>query len=179
MPTDRFPYDLPSREALIRLINETYPDYELGDDTTEFNAPFFAPTSSIPGRTYIEAEATLLNRKHWFVYRRLDLGVTFPHVLTISVAGVITPRKIVEEVNRVYNMRFDPTDVRMDDFPLAPSGYSVTYRLRALPGSYVWFGSALIDVNAIDVPLNVRVSEEGVYRLSEEGTIRLMENQFL
>lgn len=177
MADDRFPYNLPGRQALVRLINETYPSYRLDVAYTDFKPPFFSPTIQTPGRTFIQAENTEINADFWFVFRRLDLGILFPQNVEILVDGVITPRKIVEEINRSYDMSFDEEDVLMSNTQLVPLGHSAFYRMRSKAGSFVWYGSALIEVGPLHPPENARTLEDGVtFRFLENGDLREMES---
>lgn len=178
MSDNQFPYNMQGHEALVRLINDTYPHYQMRPRTTVFGKPFFAPMEGIPGRTFIEAEATERNAFFWFVYRRLDLGVTFRDTPVIYIEGEITPRKIALELNRSYGMNFTERDVAFLDTPLVPLGMSTFYRLRALPGSYVWFGEAVIDVLPLGIPTDARLLESGAVRLMESGAFRLMEPDY-
>lgn len=175
MSDNQFPYNMPGHEALVQLINDTYPHYQMRPRTTVFSKPFFTPITTIPGRTFIEAEATERNALFWFVYRRLDLGVTFAETPTIYIEGEITPRKIAEELNRTHGMNFSDRDVVWVDIPVVPLGQSVFYRLRALSDSYVWFGEAIIDVMPLGIPTDARLLENGAVRLMENGDFRLME----
>lgn len=175
MASDRFPYDLPSREAMVRLIQETFPKFGLEKRYAKLGRPFFQPTADIPGRTFIEVENTIKNVKANYVYRRLDLGVTFPNGLEIAVTGPITPRSVAQEINRAYEMQFGPEDVPYFDFMLVPIGISVVYRMRALSDSLVWFGDVLVTVHPADIPSNARLLEDGRVRYLEDGEVRIME----
>lgn len=181
MADDRFPYNMPSRSALIQLVNDSYPSYGLNEQNTEFGIPYFSPTVDVPGRTYIEAENTLTNTKMWFVFRRLDIARSLQGLTTIYIQGTITPRKIVEEINRAHEMNFSAVDVNMSDLQLVPNGQDAIYRLKANPGSYVWYGQVLIHAIAFNGLMGVRLMEDNTPRLMEDDTHRLMEegNQWL
>lgn len=173
MSDDNFPYNMPGREALVRLINDTYPGMNMGVSTTEFDPPFFSPTEDTPGRTFIEAHE--LHKHFWFVYRRLDLAIALPDNPVIFIDGTITPKSIVEEINRTMGMHFDESDVVMVDIPLVPLGESTTYRMKAKTGSYVWYGEILIEAHSGDITPFTRLMEDGEIRLLEDGNPRLLE----
>lgn len=175
MASDRFPYDLPPFRAMVRLIQETYPAFKLTEENAKFSDVFFDPTPDIPGRTFVQVENTILNVKESYVYRRLDLGITFSLGLNIAVNGAITPRSIAEEINRSHGMALDKTDVSWSNIPLVPIGGSVVYRMRALPGSHVWYGETLVTVVPASIPVNARRFEDGQVRYTEDGTIRILE----
>lgn len=176
MAGDRFPYDMQGHQALVTLINQTFPHYGLVPSKVEFSEPFHSPTTTEPGRTYIEAENTLYDHFMWFRYRRLDLAIALADIVTIYIDGVITPKRIAEELNRTHSMRFTDRDVLFYDFPLAPAGNTVMYRLRALPSSYVWYGETLIECRPIPSgTVGQRLMEDGTVRLTESGEPRFIE----
>jgi hypothetical protein len=170
-----FPYNLPSRLALIRLIQETHPRFNLKDEYTQFDEPYFAPTESIPGRTFIEVEQTDLNVKRQYVYRRLDLDITFKGGITIRLEAPVTPRKIVEEINRTRGMKLGADDVEISDREIGNPGVPVNYMLQAKPKSLVWFGSVPVYVEPMDRPQDIRILEDGSSRLVESGGYRMLE----
>jgi hypothetical protein len=176
MATDRFPYDLPSRQALVRLIQEIRPRFGLTEATARFEKPFLAPTPTSPGRTFIEVENTDINCKKPFVYRRLDFGIALKEPVEISLSGAVTPKAIVEEINRVRGMYIGPEDTSMAIVQLAPVGMSFTYRLKARPDSLVWYGEADVNITSLSIPDDARLMENGDPRLLEDGSYRLMES---
>lgn len=175
MANDVFPYNLPSRQALIRLIQETHPRFNLKDEYTEFSQLFFAPTETSSGRTFITVEQTDLNITRSYVFRRLNLSVAFRGSVTVKIEGAITSRSIVAELNRSRNMHLGPEDVEIDDTVLNPNGFSVNHTLKAKPGSYVWFGELVVNAESLSRPANVRLLEDGTERLLEDGEYRLLE----
>lgn len=175
MATDVFPYNLPSRQALIRLIQETHPRFNLKEKYAAFTDPYAAPTESIPGRTFVEVEQIDLNLKRWYVYRRLDLNVSFKGGITIKLETPVTSRKIVEEINRTRGMNITAEDVELDDVELGQPGYPVNFVLVAKPTSFVWYGSVPVYVESLDRPANIRILEDGSSRLVESGSYRMLE----
>lgn len=176
MAGNRFPYNMPGHEALVTLINETYPLYDLSYHTTQFGEPFFAPVGEIPGRTYVEADDLKTGRRFWFVYRRLDIAQAFTVTPSVQIEGDITPTRIVQALNHNYGMNFGPDDVRYSDYVMADAGETTIYRVRTLPGSRVWYGEILVECNSTGLPTNVRLLESGQTRLLEDGSIRLLES---
>ncbi|MGB2135618.1 MAG: hypothetical protein ACPHYG_06460, partial [Flavobacteriales bacterium] len=170
-----FPYNLPSRQALIRLIKETNPRFNLKEKYAHFEPPHFAPTDSVPGRTFIEVEQTDLNLKRWYVYRRLDFAVTFRNGINIKLEAPVTSRRIVEEINRTRNMALTEADVALNDQALTQPGMPATWTMKAKPESYVWFGEVSVYVEPLDRPANIRLLEDGSARLIESGKYRLLE----
>lgn len=176
MSSDRFPYDMPPRAALIRLIEETYPNHQLVSDYLNIGEPFFAPTATTPGRTFIEVEDTDYNVKRWYVYRRLDLAIALGEQPHIQLTTAISPQAIVDEINRSRGMTLTADDVPYHSRPLVPVGESVIYRLRALPTSLVWYGEVLVDVTYVGPPPTPqRQLESGELRTLEDGTVRTLE----
>lgn len=175
MATDTFPFNLPSTQALIRLIQETHPRFNLKEQYTEFADLFHAPTPTSPGRTFITVEQTDLNITRSYVFRRLNLGIAFRGQVTVKIEGPITPKAIVTELNRARNMFLGDDDVYANDDVLNPNGFSVVYTLKAKPESRVWFGELVINAESLSRPANVRLLEDGTERLLESGQYRLLE----
>lgn len=175
MATDRFPYDLPSREALVTLIQHHRPNWDVQSNTVDFDPPFYSPTMETPGRTFIEVYLLDKGVKAWFGYRRLDIGIALGERISITVDGEITSNKIVQEINRTRNMQFGPDDVFMTDRVLGEAGSALLYRMRAKKGSHVWYGSTIIEIAPEIVDEYARLTELGELRLTEDGETRVLE----
>lgn len=179
---ERFPYNLPSRQAMVALVQETKPEWRIYDTNVEFNSIRHVPMAGSPGRTFIEVVNRDLGVTRPYFYRRLDLAVTMEPSLTIPAPRGdigISPREIVEYLNAEYGLRLGRFDVDMSDRKIHPRTGEETrnYILRALPGSYVWFGEVevLLEYDTGDIPDNVRLLESGSVRLLEDGGFRLLE----
>ena len=175
MADNVFPYNLPSRQALIRLIQETHPRLNLKDAYCDFDDPYFSPTEEIPGRTFIEVEQTDLNIRRTYVYRRLDFGVTFSGGIKLKLDAPLTSRKIVDEINRTRGMTIGEEDVAVDDEEFGVTGMPEEFVLKAKSTSLVWFGSTVVTIEPLDRPENIRLLEDGTARLTEDGGYRLLE----
>jgi len=169
-------YNLPSRDALIELIKRSYPERKINAQHLEFGDMYSDPTPEEPGRTFVEMVDTITRQKEWYVYRRLNLGIVLRDHTTISLEGLISPKRIVEALNLVAGLYLNATDVIMDDVLLAPKGYSFTYRMKALPESYVWYGGLSIQVVSLSFPDGARMLENGGARLVENGDFRFLES---
>lgn len=176
MAEDRFPYNLPSRKALVELARREKPNDNIQDDFVFFGDMFFGPVPGTPGRTFVEMENQLTKVKRWFVYRRLDFARVLGPNPIITVVGKVTPASIAKEINRSREMYLDYTDVDFGADVLHVGGEPYEYILKALPGSYVYYGQAKITVNPIPVVDDVRLLEDGTERLLEDGTQRMLES---
>lgn len=174
--TDRFPYDLPSREALIRLIQETYPSLNVKMHNSTVELPYFSPTINTPGRTFVEVHLNNKEQPLVFVYRRLDLDTAL-NSPSVIVEGAITPRAIAERLNESRGMSFGPDDVSFSEVELGEEGEQITYRMKALPQSLVWYGETTVTANSATSGENTRVTESGDdIRVTEDGETRRIEN---
>jgi hypothetical protein len=179
----RFPYDLPSFEAFIELIRRDRPSEEINPDMLVFGDFFFSPTEEEPGRSFIEMTNLLTGKKRWFVWRRLDINVVLreytldnePYV-RINLTGEITTAKIVNEINRQFNMHLNHDDVAVSHKPLTTNTVSV-WTMYMLPNSYAYYGYVPIYVNTTPDELGLRLLEDGTVRLLENGTPRRLESQ--
>lgn len=179
----RFPYDLPSYDALVELIRRDRPDEDIQKEFLVFGDFFFAPTDEEPGRTYIEMTNLRNGKKRWFVYRRLDIQPVLreytldsePYI-RIDLGGEITTAKIVAEINRKFKMHLDHNDVEVSYKPLTTNANTV-YTLYMLPGSYAYYGYVPIYVNTTPDEFAYRLLEDGTVRLLEDGTRRRMEDE--
>lgn len=179
MISDRFPYDLPSFEALVRLVQETKPQWNVRAGFVKFGDLYASPTPELPGRTFIEMEDLYNQTKYWFVYRRLNFALvsSLPKA-KITIHGKATPKSIAEEINRSRKMFLGPQDVDFSNEDVAHGRTTFTYTLKALPLSYVYYGQTdlTIEVIANTTVENARLLEDGSYRLLEDGTIRVLES---
>lgn len=179
----RFPYDLPSYDALIELIRRERPGEDILKDFLVFGDMFFAPTDEEPGRTYIEMTNLRNGKKRWFVYRRLDINPVLreytlaeePYV-SIELDGEITSAKILAEINRKFKMHLNHDDVEVSNKPLTADNNAV-YTMYMLPGSYAYYGFVTIYVNTTPDAFAHRLLEDGTVRLLEDGTPRLLEDE--
>ncbi|BEG72412.1 virion structural protein [Pseudomonas phage PA1C] len=176
--SDRFPYNLPSRAALCRLIRETSKHKNIQDEFVNFEDMFFSPTSGVPGRTYIEMIDNKASLKDWFVYRRLELS--HPDCLgpnpSIKLSGVATPAAIAEEINRSRKMTFGPDDLSFSTTVINTKDDVFEYELVAMTGSYAYFGSTIVTIEMVEGNQYARLLEDGGYRLMEDGLIRELEH---
>lgn len=176
--TDRFPYDMPSRDALVKQVN-----IDLGRDykpnQVSFEDMFFAPLPAIPGRTFIEMTNRLTGLKEFFVYRRLDLANTkaLGKNTRIRIVGLPTPAAIANEINRSRQMTFGPDDISFSTVVINEKGPTFTYRLKAMTGSYAYYGETDIIVDVLEGSPFARFLEDGEYRLTEAGVIRELEHK--
>lgn len=177
--SDRFPYNLPSRRALVELVRRSENKPDLRDDYVTFEDLFFSPTVVEPGRTYIEMVDKLTPIKRWFEFRRLDLSD--PRCLGPSVSillqGDPTPANIALEINRSRLMNLDQSDVSFSDEIIAYTGNSFEYTMPALTGSYVFYGSTKIQVTVIPTSRWTRYKENNAIRYTEENIERELEHR--
>ncbi|WDS62246.1 virion structural protein [Pseudomonas phage D6] len=176
--TDRFPFDTPSRDALVAQVNHDLKrNYK--PNQVSFEDMFFAPLPAIPGRTFIEMTNLLTGLKEFFVYRRLDLA--HPKVLgtstRIKIVGLPTPANIAAEINRSRKMSFGPDDISFSTVVIENSEASFVYRLKAMTGSYPYYGETDIIVDVIDANPFARYLEDGDMRQLENGEIRELEHR--
>ena len=179
----RFPFDLPSRQALIELIRRDRPSENLSDDHVLFEDLYFTPSEEEPGRTYIEMTNLKTGKKRPFLFRRLDINIILreytlaeePYV-RIELDGVITTAKIVDEINRKFNMHLNYDDVEVSYQPLTKR-LNTVYTLIMLAGSFAYYGFVPIYVNTTPEELGLRLLEDGTVRLLENGTPRRLEHQ--
>jgi len=176
--SDRFPYNMPSREALLELIRRDENRPDLRDQDVTFEDIFFSPTEVEPGRTYIEMVDRLTQIKDWFVFRRLNLAD--PKCLgtdvSIKIIGDPTPAAIAEEVNRVMGMTFGPADVSFSTDFIPVSNGEFEYEMHALTGSYAYFGKTIIKVTVLQSSRWTRFLENGRIRYLEDGIPRELEH---
>jgi hypothetical protein len=175
--TDRFPYDMPSRDALVEQVNrDLQRNYK--PNQVSFEDMFFAPLPAIPGRTFIEMTSRLTGLKEFFVYRRLDLAN--PKALgtstRIKVLGRPTPASIANEINRSRKMTFGPDDLSFSTVVINNSEETFVYRLKAMTGSYAYFGETDVIVEVLEANPYARYLEDGDARLMETGDIRELEH---
>lgn len=178
----RFPYDLTSRAALIELIRRDRPFDWIVDENITFGDMFFAPTDEEPGRTFIEMTNAGSGKKRWLSYRRLDIDLVMreytpnhaSHV-NIVISGTITSAKILDELNRVFDMHLNHEDVLVNDRPLT-TGLDVVYTLQIIPTSLAYYGYVPIYVNTSPDQLDYRLFEDGEERLLENGQPRRLES---
>lgn len=177
--SDRFPYNLPSRRALVELVRRSEKKPNLRDDYVTFEDLFFSPTVVEPGRTYIEMVDKVTSTKSWFEYRRLDLAnqkCLGPQV-NIRLQGDPTPANIALEINRARLMNLGESDVSFSDEPIPYTGNVFEYTMPALTGSYVFYGKTKIIVEVIPTSRWTRYKENGIIRLTEDGTEREVEHK--
>lgn len=177
--SDRFPYDRPSREALVELVRRDENRPDLRDDYVTFEDLFFSPTVVEPGRTYIEMIDLISSVKRWFEFRRLDLAdrrCLGPQI-SIRVQGDATPANIAAEINRSRKMEFGPSDVSFSDELIPHTGTTFEYDLVALTGSYAYFGTTKVLVEVIPTSRWSRYKEDGGIRYTEEGVERELEHK--
>lgn len=176
--SDRFPYNMPSRAALVELIRRDEDRPNLRDQDVTFEDIFFSPTAVEPGRTYIEMVDRLTQIKDWFVFRRLNLAD--PNCLgasvSIKIIGDPTPAVIAEEVNRVMGMTFGPDDVSFSTDFIPVSNGEFEYEMQALTGSYAYFGKTIIKVTVLQSSRWTRFLENGRIRYLENGIPRELEH---
>lgn len=177
MPSNTFPYDLNSFDALARLLQTVKPSWNVSSQSIKLDNFQFLPTDAKPGRTFVDVTMLDQGVTSIFCYRRLDIGRALGPRIELTVEGEITPRTIVEEINRVRGMFFSNHDILVSDRVLARRDGVVTYRMRARATSPVWYGETVVVVRSLqpEVPLNVRLMEDGTPRLLENGDYRLLE----
>lgn len=178
MATDKFPYDLESSKALALLIQAAQPSWGVTQHNVKFEDFQLIPTSSKPGRTFVDVVLLDQGRSVKFMYRRLDIAIALGDRIEVEVEGDVTPRKIVEQLNKIRGMQFSSEDVFVNDRVLAPAGKGITYRMRARLASPVWYGETILVVKeeeASEIPANIRLLEDGSPRLMEDGSYRLLE----
>lgn len=175
--SDRFPYNMPSRAALVELVRRSENRPNLRDQDVTFEDIFFSPSQLEPGRTYIEMVDRLAQKKYWYVYRRLNLGdpACLGQDLNIKIMGDPTPAAIAAEVNRSMGMTFGPDDVSFstDYIPVTEGRFE--YEMHAMTGSYAYFGKTRLIVDVIPASRLTRYLENGRIRYLENGIQRLLE----
>lgn len=169
----RFPYNLPSRQALCVEVRKLSKYKNIEDNLVTFEDIYFSPTAVTPGRTFIEMVDLQNNIKSWFTYRRLDLNIALSGSNVITLTGKVTSRNIVKEINRAFDMTFMEDDVEMSDDVLHLTDN--VYTLKALMGSYAYYGKVDITIRHPQIQDNARLLEDGSARLLEDGTVRLLE----
>lgn len=177
--SDRFPYNLPSREALVELIRRSEKRPSLKDNLVTFEDMFYSPTTVEPGRTSIEMVDLQSGFKKWFDYRRLDLGNPrcLGPLINLKVMGEPTPAKIAEEINRSRKMTFGPSDVSFSEEIIPYKGDTFEYDLVALTGSYAYYGKTKIMIEVIPTSQWTRYLENGSIRYTEAGIDREIEHK--
>lgn len=172
--SDRFPYNLPSRDALCVEIRKIYRYAHVEDNFVTFEDMFFSPTTNVPGRTYVEMVDLKRNTKGWFVYRRLNLAVALGLNPLIRISGPVTPKAIAEEINRSRSMTFGPDDLSFSTEVLPMMNGELQYKLTAMTGSYAYFGSVNILVEDADFASKLRLFEDRYPRTLENGQYRIL-----
>lgn len=175
--TDRFPYDMPARDALVAQVNKDLKrNYK--PSQVSFEDMFFAPLPAIPGRTFIEMTDHLTGLKFPFVYRRLELNhqKALGTNTRITVLGRPTPASIANEINRSRKMTFGPDDISFSNTVLPNTEDTFVYRLKAMTGSYAYCGETDIIVEVVEANPYARYLEDGDPRLMETGEIRELEH---
>lgn len=177
--SDRFPYNLPSREALVELVRRSENRPTLKDEYVTFEDLFFSPSTMEPGRTYIEMLDKVSNHKDWFEFRRLDLANPrcLGPLVSIKVMGDPTPANIAAEINRSRKMPFGPSDVSFSDELIPVIGDTFEYEFTALSGSYAYYGKTMVQVEIIPISQWTRYVEAGSIRYTEEGDARNLEHR--
>lgn len=173
--SENVPYDLPSREALISLIDNTFPSLDIPNRSVSFDEPYFSPTIANPGRTFIETYLFEPKIKTWFSYSRVHFKDVYPENVQVTVPPdqPTTSRMVVEALNAKFGSTLDLSDVYYDDTELAPANTGFLYRLTALEGSFVFHGSIIINVMSPND--NNRYGEDGTVLYMEDGTVMQME----
>lgn len=176
--SDRFPYNMPSRAALVELVRRQNNLPNLRDQDVTFEDIFFTPTEVEPGRTQIEMINRVTQLKSWFLYRRLNLADRdcLGTDLAIKIIGDPTPKAIATEINRVMGMTFGPDDVSFSDEFIPVSNGEFEYELTAMSGSYVYFGKTKIKVTVLQSSRWTRFLENGRIRYLEDGIARELEH---
>lgn len=176
--SDRFPYNMPSRAALVKLIRDDENRPNLRDEDVSFEDIFFSPSQLEPGRTYIEMVDRLTQVKDWFVFRRLNLSdpACLGTELSIKIIGDPTPAAIAAEVNRSMNMTFGPDDVSFSTDFIPVSDGIFEYEMNAMMGSYAYFGKTTIQVQVLQSSRFTRFLEDGRIRYLENGVQRELEH---
>lgn len=177
--SDRFPYNLPSREALVELVRRSENRPDLRDNFVTFEDLFFSPTLVEPGRTYIEMVDLITSHKDWFEFRRLDLADNrcLGPTINIIVQGNATPANIALEINRSRKMSFGESDVSFSDEVIAYTGDSFDYDFTALSGSYAYYGTTKVKVTVVPTSQWTRYTESDLIRYTEVGVERELEHK--
>ncbi len=177
--SDRFPYNLPARAALVELVRRDENRPDLRDDYVTFEDLFFSPSLVEPGRTYIEMIDLLTSHKDWFEFRRLDLADNrcLGPSINIVIQGNPTPANIALEINRSRKMMFGESDVSFSDELIAYTGETFEYDFTALSGSYAYYGTTKVNVTVIPTSQWTRYEEDNVIRITEDELERELEHK--
>lgn len=177
--SDRFPYNMPSREALVELVRRSENRPNLRDDYITFEDLFFSPTALEPGRTYIEMIDLLTSHKDWYEFRRLDFADNrcLGPAISIIVQGEATPANIALEINRSRKMKFGESDVSFSDELIPYTGNTFDYDFTALSGSYAYYGTTKVRVTVVPTSKWTRYTENGRIRYTEAGIEREIEHK--
>lgn len=177
--SDRFPYDTRSREALVQLIRVSENMPNLRDDLVTFEDLYFAPTASEPGRTFIEMIDLETQIKSWYSYRRIDIAnqKCLGPAISIIIQGDPTPANIVREINRAYNMNFDPSDLSYSNELLPVRDNQFVYSMSTLSGSYVYYGTVKVSITVVPTSRWTRYTEIGYIRYTEDSIERTLEHR--
>ncbi|MFO5615042.1 hypothetical protein ACLBQC_31255, partial [Klebsiella pneumoniae] len=96
---DIFPYDIASRDALVKLARDDL-KINFKPETVTFEDMFFSPTTIEPGRTFIEMIDITTDIKYMLTYRRLDFAD--PRAIgegsIQKIVGNLTPKGIGEDI---------------------------------------------------------------------------------
>lgn len=174
MASDRFPYDLPSFKAMVELVQRTKPEWRAVAEYVRFMDLEHWPTLALPGRSFIEMENLLTRKKHFFMFKRLDMAVVLANT-SIQLNVPPTQRAIVDEINRTKGMFLGEIDTDYLTTRVGGGNSAFIYTLKAKPTSYVYYGQAQIAVNLEHV-VNARLLEDGSPRLLENSETRLLES---
>ena len=127
LSADRFPYDRPSLQALITLVQASKPHWRVYESNVEFRELMHVPMVGNPGRTFIEVYNRDLGVKKPFFYRRLSLATAMEvgdtgHVdlLRPSDVSEITKTELIGVLNDRYRLYLEPTDVEFSDQTIRP-----------------------------------------------------------
>lgn len=175
---DIFPYDMASRNALVKLARDDL-KINFKPETVTFEDMFFSPTTIEPGRTFIEMIDITTDIKYMLTYRRVDFSD--PRAIgegsILKIVGTLTPKAIAEEINRSRGWKLGPDDVSFDTTPINATTDVVPYTIVAMSSSYAYYGECNILIQRIDDTSDtIRLLENGAARYLENGQIRYLES---
>lgn len=116
---------------------------------------------------------TVFEGNNGFLYRRLS----FDEVLATKLPAVIIPpatsfktSEILPQLNDLLGLQLVASDIVEEDL----TNDIVSFPVRAHRDSLVWIGSLPCEIDT-NIPLNIRLMEDGTPRLNEDGSYRLVE----
>ena len=111
-----------------------------------------------------------------------DRNITEPNPYPVFAACIIEelleplyPKALVKEYTQKIIRDYFEDDVDMSDDLIDNASGEFTYTLKALTGSYAYYGKVEITISSSGIPENARRLENDTPRLLENGEFRSMD----